>query len=428
MQIHVVQPGHSLYGIAQAYNVSLEELIKANELGVESGLVVGQTLVIPTRGSYHWVQPGDSLYKISQLYNISIQELAKINRIWNINQLSVGTRLYIPPKKRQPIDVNGYIEPRNNPEQEAAEVDKVGEHLSYLAVFSHKVKRDGSIEAPKNEGQLITAAYNDKVAPLFVLTNLEEDQFSTELGQTILSNESLQDKVLNEAIQLMEQKGYLGLNIDFEHLRREDRIPYNEFLRKALRKVREKGYSLSTALAPKVSGEQAGAWYEAHDYPAHGNIVDFVILMTYEWGWSGGPPMAVAPLDQVRRVVEYAASVMPNNKIMMGMPLYGYDWTLPYVAGGKFAKVVSPVKAVSLARQYNAAIQYDWQAQSPYFNYWDEQGKQHEVWFEDARSIQAKFNFVKELGLRGVSYWKLGVDFPQNWLLIEENFIVRKRV
>jgi spore germination protein len=118
---------------------------------------------------------------------------------------------------------------------------------------------------------------------------------------------------------------------------------------------------------------------------------------------------------------------MPASKIMMGQNLYGYDWTLPYVQGGKFAKALSPQAAIDLARSVNAAIQYDYTAQAPHFSYWDNQGKHHIVWFEDARSIQAKFDLVKELGLRGVSYWKLGLSFPQNWLLIDDNFNVVKR-
>jgi len=112
---------------------------------------------------------------------------------------------------------------------------------------------------------------------------------------------------------------------------------------------------------------------------------------------------------------------------MMGMPLYGYDWTLPYVRGGKFAKSFSPLKAVELALRYGVSIKYDKASQAPWFRYTDEQGKQHEVWFEDARSIQAKFDLVKELGIRGFYYWVLGNDFPQNWLLINDNFVVSKR-
>jgi spore germination protein len=154
--------------------------------------------------------------------------------------------------------------------------------------------------------------------------------------------------------------------------------------------------------------------------------VDFSVLMTYEWGYSGGPAMAVSPIDQVEKVINYALTKMPASKILMGQNLYGYDWTLPFVKG-TVAKAVSPQQAIDLARKYNVSIQYDDQAKSPHFDYVDEQGKQHTVWFEDARSIQAKFDLVKSHGLRGMSYWKLGLEFPQNWLLIEQNFHVTKR-
>jgi spore germination protein len=183
---------------------------------------------------------------------------------------------------------------------------------------------------------------------------------------------------------------------------------------------------MSTALAPKTSAGQKGKWYEGHDYRAHGQISDFVVIMTYEWGYSGGPAMAVSPIDQVRRVLDYAVTDIPSNKILMGQNLYGYDWTLPFVQG-TVAKAVSPQAAIQLAARHNVPIQYDTKAQAPHFRYRGEDGKQHEVWFEDARSIQAKFDLIKEMNLRGMSYWKLGLPFPQNWLLIVDNFDVVKK-
>src|SRR5690625_7625896 len=116
---------------------------------------------------------------------------------------------------------------------------------------------------------------------------------------------------------------------------------------------------MSTALAPKASAKQEGAWYEAHDYAAHGEIADFVVLMTYEWGYSGGPPMPVSPINEVRKVVQYALTEIPADKILLGQNLYGYDWTLPFVAGGENARALRDRKSVTLAREQHAAIQYD---------------------------------------------------------------------
>ncbi|WP_306301286.1 glycosyl hydrolase family 18 protein [Thalassobacillus sp. C254] len=226
----------------------------------------------------------------------------------------------------------------------------------------------------------------------------------------------------------MEERGYLGLDFDLEYLGEENREQYNELMRKARVLMDERGFFLSSALAPQVEPGMEGILYEGHDYAAHGEIADFVFLMTYEWGWTGGPPMAVAPINEVRRVIEYAASVMPNDKIMMGIPLYGYDWTLPFEEGVTRATAIDHQEAIELAVTYNAAIEYDEEAQSPFFTYYDEEGNLHEVWFEDARSIQAKFDLVKEFGLRGFYYWVLGWEFPQNWLLLEANFEVNKYV
>ncbi|EHQ87881.1 glycosyl hydrolase family 18 protein [Desulfosporosinus youngiae] len=425
MQIHVVSSGETLAKIAQGYGVSVQEIAEANEVPDRNRLVVGQTLVIPTYGEYHRVQPGESLWLISRRYNVTVEELVRINNIQNPDNLPVGLRLYLPQKPKRTVETNAYIDPRMTRARSAGAVDKVGEHLTYLAIFSYAVNRNGEL-TPVEDQPSLDDAFKNRVLPLLVLTNLEEGQFSTEVATAILTNEALQDRVLNQVLEIMEEKGYRGLDFDFEYLGAENREPYVRFLRKARQRLKPRGYYLSAALAPKYRADQRGVLYEGHDYQAIGQVVDFIFFMTYEWGWSGGKPMAVSPLPQMRQVMKYAVSVVPREKIMMGMPLYGYDWTLPYVPGGKFARSISPQRALELALRYGVSINYDQTSQAPWFRYTDEQGKQHEVWFEDARSMQAKFDLVKELGIRGFYYWVLGNDFPQNWLLIQGNFVVRK--
>lgn len=424
MQIHVVQPGQSLWGIAQRYGVSPQELIESNQVPNPGNLVTGQTLVIPIWGRYHWVQPGESIWQIAQPYGFTVQQLLEVNQIPNPAMVQPGLRLYIPQGPRPTAEANAYIEPAGAA-RERDQVAAVAGDLTYVSMFDYEVNPDATLDMlpdqAAREGALSGAA-----APLMVITTIAEGEFSPELGATILGSTELQDRLLDNVVQVMRQRGFRGLNVDFERLRPQDREAYNNFLRRAAARMRQEGYSISSALAPKISATQVGEWYEAHDYRAHGEILDFSVIMTYEWGWSGGPPMAVAPVNEVERVIRYAVTEMPPNKIMMGIPLYGYDWTLPYVAGGEFARVVSPQQAIQLAAQRGVAIQYDQTAQSPFFRYRDDQGRQHEVWFEDARSIQAKFNLVKRYRLRGVSYWRLPISFPQNWLLLQDNFTVRK--
>lgn len=428
MQIHVVQPGQTIFLIAQMYNSTVSAIVAANEIPNPNQLVVGQTLVIPIVGSFYWVQPGDSLFSIAQSFGMSYQELARINGISVTQPLQIGMRLYIPPRPRRSAETNAYAEPFGNtvsPELEQS-ARKAAPFLTYLAMFSYQVQRDGSLQAPPL-GNLPSIARANNAALMMAITNLEEGQFSTELGRIILTDENVQNRLLDNIIAVAKQNNFGDIHFDFEFLPPELRDNYSNFLRKVKARLAPEGLLLSVALAPKTSSDQPGILYEAHDYAAIGAIADFVVIMTYEWGWSGGPPMAVSPIGPVRQVLQYALTQMPASKIMMGQNLYGYDWTLPFVPGGPFARVVSPQRAIQIAAENNVAISYDYTAQAPFFYYTDSQGRQHVVWFEDARSIQAKFDLVKELGIRGVSYWKLGISFPQNWLLIEENFDVVKR-
>lgn len=428
MQIHVVAQGDSVFSIAGTYGTTVDALINANELDAPNQLVVGQALVIPIVGRFYFVQPGDSLFSIAAQFGLSYQELARINNIPVNAPLNVGLRLYIPQGQKRDIVSNAYIEPTGGTVSEALEnaARKNTPYLTYLAPFSYQVNRDGSLAAPPlNNFKEIADANNANL--MMVVTTLEEGAFSAELGHIVVTVQEVQNRLLDNIVNTAGQVGFTDVHFDFEFLPPEDRDAYSSFLSKAKDRLSAQGLLMSSALAPKVSATQEGEWYEAHDYGAHGAVDDMVVLMTYEWGYSGGPAMAVSPIDQVRRVVEYALTEMPANKILLGQNLYGYDWTLPFVPGGEYARAVSPQQAIALAREHNVPIQYDTTAQAPFFRYTDAEGRQHEVWFEDARSIQAKFDLIKELGLLGISYWKLGLAFPQNWLLLQDNFNIVKK-
>jgi spore germination protein len=423
--IYVVQKGDSLWQLSQRYDVPVNDIVEANGLEPADILVVGQSVIIPSEAGSHQVLAGETLWAISQKYGVTLQELANANQISNPALIYPGQTIVIPQASKPVIEVNAYTE-RFGPEGIEL-VNEVGEYLTYLSLFSYRVRADGSITT-LDDSAVINAAYGKRIAPMMVITNFENGTFSSDIAHAVLASPAVQNRLIDGILATMKQKGYLALNVDFEYILPADRELYNAFLQRLVDGLHPQGYLVSTALAPKISAEQQGTLYEAHDYPAHGRIVDFVILMTYEWGWSGGPPLAVAPLNEVVKVLNYALTVIPPEKIVMGMPLYGYDWTLPYVQGAKWAPTVSPKEAVARAAKYGATIQYDAESESPFYNYYDEEGREHVVWFEDARSVQAKFNIVKTYKLRGISYWVLGLSFPQNWYVLGANFTVKKLV
>lgn len=427
MQIHVIQQGDTLFTIANTYGTSVNALVDANEINEADTLVIGQTLVIPITGKIHFTQPGETLSSIAQLYNISVEQLAQINNISVQQPLSVGVRLYIPPSPKGEITSLAYIEPLGETVSDALieAARNTTPYLTFLALFSYSVNRDGSLNPPPRD-PLGEIAEENNTGLTLVVTNLEEGSFNSELAHIILTVQAVQNNLLDQLVNIATSEGYRDVHFDFEFIPEDDREAYNDFLRKAKDRLSQAGLMMSTALAPKTSATQPGILYEAHDYAVHGEIADFVVLMTYEWGYSGGPPLPVSPLNEVRRVVEYALTEIPAEKILLGQNLYGYDWTLPFVAGGPQARAISPQQAIALAREQNAAIEFDPIAQAPFFTYIDANGRQHEVWFEDARSITAKFNLIKEFQLLGIAYWKLGLSFPQNWLLLQDSFHIRK--
>ncbi|KOO48259.1 glycosyl hydrolase family 18 protein [Viridibacillus arvi] len=376
------------------------------------------------------VRQGDNLYNIARAHNTTVATIVALNEIPDPDVLVVGQALVLPetPNPNRPtIDTNGYVEwyTAEIPESLIAQLRRRAPLLTYMMPFSYEVRRDGTL-TPLDWGSISEIANANQSATAIVLTNIENNAFSDTLAHTILNDTTLQDLIIGAALSEASKKGAKDIHLDFEYLLAEDKQRYVEFLNRFRQRAHAQGLTISAAVPPKTSANQPGKWYQGHDYKGIGEAVDFVVIMTYEWGYSGGPPMAVSPIGPVRQVLEYTITEIPPEKVMMGQNLYGYDWTLPYKAGNPPARGLSPQQAVALARNQNAAISYDPIAEAPFFHYWSN-GVEHVVWFEDARSIEAKFNLLKELKLRGISYWHMGFAFPQNWALLQEMFHVKKR-
>ena len=146
--------------------------------------------------------------------------------------------------------------------------------------------------------------------------------------------------------------------------------------------------------------------------------------MTYEWGYTYGPPKAVAPHNKVREVLEYGLTEIDAYKILMGIPNYGYDWTLPFVKGETAARKVSLDEARSISESYGSEIIFDETAQSPYFYYTDENDREHVVWFEDERSLTAKLSLLQEYGLAGDPYWNIMTYYEGNSTVLNEMYSI----
>ena len=289
--------------------------------------------------------------------------------------------------------------------------------LGELLVFSCGFTFEGNLILPSGDDRwLIRTAKENNMRPVLVLTPFSEGAFHNQLVRVILENRLIQERIISQLTALMEEQGYRGVDIDFENVLPADRVRYADFVGRVRERLGGKGCRVSVAVAPKTSDSQKGLTVEGTDYGLLGENADQVFLKTYEWGYIYGPPMAVAPLDKVRQVVEYAVTKIPAEKLILGIPNYGYDWALPYERGITRAGRVGTREAEETAAENGAVVRYAEIAQSPWFTY-QTGGAEHIVWFEDARSIAAKWNLAREFGLSGVRYWNLMQEFPKGFNL-----------
>lgn len=418
MLIYTVKPGDTLAGISRRYGLSPLRIAADNGLSDMSRLVPGQNLLINVDSVRYILDEGQTLFSISQEYGVPLDELIKANPGLNPLNLRPGDTVMIPVarrEKRRPILVNGYAYPSINTNS----LNCVLPFLTFLSPFSYKLTPTAEL-VPPDDGDLIFRAQRSAVMPIMVVTNIFDKGFSTEVLSGVLASEELQERLIGNILSELTGKNYYGVNMDIEYIAPDDRERYNAFLERLTERLHNEGFIVMSALAPKISADQPGVLYEAHDYAEQGRIVDYVIIMTYEWGYTYGPPLAVSPINEVRRVLDYAVTEIPPEKILMGMPNYGYDWTLPFMRGTP-AQSVSLTQAVDLALRYGVEIQFDEQAQTPYFYYTDN-GTQHVVWFDDPRSIDAKLQLIDDYRLAGASWWTVNRCYVPNWLVLQNMY------
>lgn len=413
-----------LFSIGREYGVSAGIIARVNGLTEPYRLAVGQSLLILKPKNLYTVQKGDTIYQIALRFGLTQNALYRLNP-----GLAAQERLYpgqvliteLADAPGRDIFLMGYAYPWAN----ETVLRGILPYANVLAPFTYGFMEDGTLVEP-DDGQLLALARELGAKTLLHLSTLtEQGNFSAERAQAVLKNDAARGSLIENTVNKMLEKGFSGVDVDFEYLGRGLAADYADFLLSLGARVRESGGYLMAALAPKTSDDQPGTLYEGHDYKQVGAACDKVLLMTYEWGYTYGPPMAVAPLESVRRVVEYALTRIPAEKILLGFPNYAYDWTLPYEAGLTRAVVIGNEAAPTLAFDTGSEIQFDERAQTPWFSYTGLDGAVHEVWFEDARSSLAKFQLVEELGLQGLGYWNFMRPFTGNFSLLNARWRLR---
>ncbi|MBB5265039.1 spore germination protein [Catenibacillus scindens] len=424
MTIHIVRQGDDLESIARTHRIPLWLLLMLNGLSGDETLVPGQSLLILYPQIIHHVRAGDTLYKIARQHHISLRTLYQNNPGLILKPYIYPGDPVVIAYKDAPTDtitVNGYAYP-------FIPIPLFTETLPYLTgfnSFTYELTNDGRLALPPADEMLIDMASLAGVLSYMVISNLREpDGFDPQIAHDILSHPRLWPGLAGEILSEVQKKGYAGVDVDFEYVMPKDRKAFPEFLAFLRSYLAPLKKSLSVALAAKNRADALESTVAGLDYQSIAQSVDYVLLMTYEWGYARGEPRAVAPLDEVEKVLDFAVTQIPSPKILLGIPNYGYDWPLPYIPGTTRATSISNVEAVNLARTYHSTIKFDETAQAPWLTY-TSQGTDHIVWFEDVRSIRAKLSLIHRYRLKGACYWNLMRPFPPNWPLVSALYKIR---
>lgn len=414
--IITVKNGDTLFSISRLYNVPVSKIISDNAV-IDEQLVLGQSLIVDEPDKSIYTTQNTDTEAVSSEYGISQRELFR-NNYYLKGESFIPKREFTVLSYKNPPTLSKILGGYAYDFISVQRLSSVINYLNYIMPFTYGFTSGGDLIEP-NDAYIIEKAKNTGTKALLHLSTLtEEGYFDSTLPVQLFNNETSVQNLINNIISQVEIKGYDGVDVDFEYLPQSEKQNYISFLNSLSQQLHENGKILIVAVPPKTSDEQRGILVEGIDYGDIGSVADYVLTMTYEYGYKFGPPLAIAPVNQVRRVLDYAVSRIDAGKLLLGIPNYGYDWTLPFVSGESDAPSLSTVEAIELAKKYGAEIMYDEESQAPFFFYTDTEKKEHEVWFEDARSYRAKVSLMEEYRLAGGFIWDLMRDNPPGFVTL----------
>jgi spore germination protein len=251
------------------------------------------------------------------------------------------------------------------------------------------------------------------------IANVIDGGFTYQPLASILHDPGRSAHNITAILELVQRQNFAGIDVDYENLHGSDRQVFTDFVTQLATVLHEHGRTLSVTLFAKASDAGYDQRNVAQDYAAIGKVADEVRLMGYDYHWATSDPGPIAPVNWIQDVLRYAVGVIPPAKIILGIPMYGYDW----VDGT--GSPVAWLQAFRLATQYHATIRFDSASQTPYFSYTDAKGRYHQVWFENAASAAAKLDVARNSAIGGVYLWLYGYEDTNVWHALHETFPVQ---
>lgn len=422
MIIHVVKEGETIDSIADNYGVPVVRLIQENELFDSYELVVGETLVILYPKQTHIIQDGDTLMSIADQYDVTVMQLLRNNPYLADSNIYPGDMIVISYEDNiiGKMSTNGYCYPFID----ELTLKKTLPFLTYLTIYSYNITADGRI-LNVDDIEIIQMAKNFGVAPIMMLKGFGESQAEEiNVTHTVLLNEDKREEFFVNLLTILKEKEFYGVNINTPYIFPEYRTLYVDFIVKFTERMHSEGFKVFNTISLNVFEIITGVFYKELEFKTQGQVVDGIMAISYQLGFTLGVPAIVMPLDTVKRFLTLMISEVPSEKVYFGVPNNGYMWSLPYEPGVTRGQSIQYNSAIQLARENGVPIQYDNTSNSAYFQFIS--SDEYIVRFRDARSIDAYAKLVPEFGINGIGIWNIMVYFAQMWLVINSQYEIEK--
>jgi len=277
-----------------------------------------------------------------------------------------------------------------------------GSHINVYADFAFMLQPDGKFTGQVNKVALQEATTHG-IAPLILFHNFNGKIFDPLPLRSILSSTVSQRNCIRQMINLLPPN-VAGVQVDFESVEAPYRTQFLTFLDSLSASLHERGLLLTIAIPAKRSEWEA----PGYDFAGIGRVCDSITIMTYDEHYSGGEAGPIASLPWMTEALDYAVRYIPRDKILLGIPVYGYDWSSESTG-------MLPMRDIpELIARTNARTLWSDPAVEPYFYYWQKRVK-HTVWYENELSAKIRFAFVKSYRLRGIAIWRLGYETSRFW-------------
>lgn len=228
--------------------------------------------------------------------------------------------------------------------------------------------------------------------------------------KALYSSKSARSKMIDQLLTDAARYGYDGINIDFENIRTEYGQDFLQFIRELSIACQAQNLVLST------DNYKPAPYNSCYDLKEQSVFVDYVIIMGYDEHYAGSDAGSVASLPFVTEAIADTVKLVPSSQIIHALPFYTRIWTES--SSGTTSRAVGMQAAIDDLKANGAVALWD-ETVGQYFGSYEKDGATIKIWFEEDQSIEEKLKVVQQYQLAGVSGWKLGLEKPSVWQVID---------